>query len=348
MSAITVGDDLIHYEVLGRGRQVVLVHGWVGSWRYWIPTMQQLQSSYRVYALDLYGFGDSSKNPMRYNLEQQVELLSDFLNDLGLPKVALIGHGLGALIGAEYARRYSDRVARMMAISAPLFDPGNLENRVPAGRQVHLTANRDQTAQPNTTDDGDLVSNAATQMSASVQMRKALIEAAKARAAGRQEEDRSVNDMSTIDREEIIGSNHNPLYEHMNGVSPTDLLGRCFKRTEVEYEKLMVDVQKTDNQVINLMSNLFDAGRMLDTMRLLPMPTAILHGTDDNLIQMPNEAVWNYITVDKDNLVPLVLPGVRHFPMLEYNRFFHLVNNFLDAPDITKLELKERWTRRTR
>lgn len=39
MSAISVAGDLVHYEVLGRGRQVVLIHGWVGSWRYWIPTM---------------------------------------------------------------------------------------------------------------------------------------------------------------------------------------------------------------------------------------------------------------------------------------------------------------------
>ena len=41
MSAITIGGDLIHYEVLGRGRPVLLVHGWIGSWRYWVPAMQQ-------------------------------------------------------------------------------------------------------------------------------------------------------------------------------------------------------------------------------------------------------------------------------------------------------------------
>ncbi len=57
MSAITIENDLVHYEVLGRGRPVILVHGWLGSWRYWVPAMQQLSSKYRTYALDLWGFG---------------------------------------------------------------------------------------------------------------------------------------------------------------------------------------------------------------------------------------------------------------------------------------------------
>ena len=43
MSALTLDGDLVHYEVLGRGgRPVILLHGWIGSWRYWIPVMQQL------------------------------------------------------------------------------------------------------------------------------------------------------------------------------------------------------------------------------------------------------------------------------------------------------------------
>ncbi|MEO1290534.1 MAG: alpha/beta fold hydrolase [Chloroflexota bacterium] len=66
MSAITIGGDLIHYEKLGRGRPVILVHGWIGSWRYWIPLMQRLHTSFSVYTLDLIGFGDSSKKAQHY------------------------------------------------------------------------------------------------------------------------------------------------------------------------------------------------------------------------------------------------------------------------------------------
>ena len=63
MSALIVEDEVVHYEVLGRGRPLIFVHGWLGSWRYWIPTMQALSSEYRTYALDLWGFGDSATPP---------------------------------------------------------------------------------------------------------------------------------------------------------------------------------------------------------------------------------------------------------------------------------------------
>ena len=74
-----------------------------------------------------------------------------------------------------------------------------------------------------------------------------------------------------------------------------------------------------------------------------------MQGLDDALLPAPSENVWNYLTNEKEEtLLPILLPGVRHFPMLEYERFTRLVNDFLEVPDISKLEIKERWKRRTR
>ena len=47
MSVVTLESEIIHYEVLGRGRPLFFLHGWVGSWRYWIPTMQAASISFR-------------------------------------------------------------------------------------------------------------------------------------------------------------------------------------------------------------------------------------------------------------------------------------------------------------
>ena len=127
MSALTVESDLVHYEVLGRGRPVIFLHGWLGSWRYWVPTMQQLSMKYRTYALDLWGFGDSGKNALRFGLQSQVDLLFQFYERLGIPKAALIGHSLGAAVALKFARQHPDRVYRMMLISPPLFDMGDAD-----------------------------------------------------------------------------------------------------------------------------------------------------------------------------------------------------------------------------
>ena len=71
MSAIILDGSIVHYEALGRGRPIVFLHGWVGSWRYWINAMQIASTSFRAYAIDLFGFGDTSRDPLRYSLDQQ-------------------------------------------------------------------------------------------------------------------------------------------------------------------------------------------------------------------------------------------------------------------------------------
>ncbi|NJN43388.1 MAG: alpha/beta fold hydrolase [Anaerolineae bacterium] len=86
MSALIIDDEIVHYEVLGRGRPLIFVHGWVGSWRYWIPTMQAASISYRAYALDLWGFGETSKAQSRYSIEDYVTLLDRFLEEMGIAK----------------------------------------------------------------------------------------------------------------------------------------------------------------------------------------------------------------------------------------------------------------------
>ncbi|MGZ9233999.1 MAG: alpha/beta fold hydrolase [Anaerolineales bacterium] len=120
MSAILLDSSIVHYEVLGRGRPVIFLHGWVGSWRYWISAMQVTSTSYRAYALDLWGFGDTAHNTLNYSLEQQAILLDRFLNEMGIGKIALVGHGLGALVGMIFATRFRQSVDRVMAVSCPL------------------------------------------------------------------------------------------------------------------------------------------------------------------------------------------------------------------------------------
>ncbi len=419
MSAITVGSDLVHYEVLGRGgRPVILLHGWLGSWRYWIPTMRQLQLKYRVYALDLFGFGDSSKNPERYTINQQIELLDDFMKQLGIPKAAILAHGLGAHVAIEFAKLYPDKVARMLLVSAPVFDSGDLATRIRPGQKVVLTpptttpptaavtAIPKPTATPNPTQlqtatkppaktiPAHLLNNPAlnsplTSSDATIVSRpkdkdvvpllptddgetEILITAEKSASdptvvsANR---DTIVNPSLVIDRDKLreaaiaiaktSAENEkpnlkakddapNPLRDALN-VSMMDLLGKCFKKSDAEYEKLQADVTKSDNAVLKQCTIGFDAGMMLDTIRLLTMPVVLVHGEDDPLIATPSEAVWDYLTIEKEEQVlPVPMSNVRHFPMLESETFQRLVGMFLETPDISKIELKERWRRRSR
>jgi pimeloyl-ACP methyl ester carboxylesterase len=120
MSAIILDGSMVHYEALGRGRPIIFLHGWVGSWRYWINAMQVASTSFRAYALDLFGFGDSIHDPLRYSLDRQADLVKRFLEEMGIGKVALVGHNLGALVAFSYMKQWPQSVDRMMAINCPI------------------------------------------------------------------------------------------------------------------------------------------------------------------------------------------------------------------------------------
>jgi pimeloyl-ACP methyl ester carboxylesterase len=120
MSAIILDQAIVHYEALGRGRPIVFLHGWVGSWRYWIASMQVASTSFRAYALDLFGYGDTTHDPARYSLDKQASLLTGFLDEMGIGKIAIVGHGLGALVGFYFAIQQPGSVDRIMAVNYPL------------------------------------------------------------------------------------------------------------------------------------------------------------------------------------------------------------------------------------
>ncbi len=121
MSITTVGSNLIHYEVLGRGQPLVFIHGWLGSWRYWWPTMQGLSARHRVFAFDLWGFGDSSKAKNMYTLQAYVEMLDQFVDKLGIATpVTLVGHGLGAAVALRFTKQNAELVDKIVTVSLPL------------------------------------------------------------------------------------------------------------------------------------------------------------------------------------------------------------------------------------
>jgi pimeloyl-ACP methyl ester carboxylesterase len=122
MSAIIIDDGLVHYEALGRGKPLLLLHGWLGSWRYWVPVMEELSVTYRAYAFDLWGFGDSDRRNGKYDIESYVKLLDSFIENLGILHMPLpvVGHSLGAVVALIWAVLNPGRIDRIMAVSMPL------------------------------------------------------------------------------------------------------------------------------------------------------------------------------------------------------------------------------------
>lgn len=89
----------IQYTVAGKGRPLVLIHGFgasIGHWRKNIPALAE--SGYQVFAVDLLGFGGSDKPALDYCLELWQELLRDFWQAHIQQPTVFIGNSIGALL----------------------------------------------------------------------------------------------------------------------------------------------------------------------------------------------------------------------------------------------------------
>ncbi len=120
MSSITTDQGILHYEVHGRGKPVILLHGWLGSWGLWQETMAYLSRSYRTYALDFWGFGESGTKRSTYQVKDFVSLVDQFMEQLGIIRAPLVGHSMGGTVSLSVALRFPERVQRVVIIGSPI------------------------------------------------------------------------------------------------------------------------------------------------------------------------------------------------------------------------------------
>jgi pimeloyl-ACP methyl ester carboxylesterase len=117
---VKLGPATIAYEVAGAGPPVVLVHGLSGSSRWWRRNIGALTPYRRVYVVDLIGFG-ASRARRPFALAEAAGYLTQWLDQLELERVSVVGHSMGGLIAAELAADAPERVDRLV-----LVDPAAL------------------------------------------------------------------------------------------------------------------------------------------------------------------------------------------------------------------------------
>jgi pimeloyl-ACP methyl ester carboxylesterase len=101
---------------------VILLHGWLGSWNYWLSTMEFLRSSYRCYALDFWGFGESDKSAKRSRFEvgDFVALVYEFMDRMGIAAAPLVGHSMGGTVSLMLALKHPERVRKAVVVGSPI------------------------------------------------------------------------------------------------------------------------------------------------------------------------------------------------------------------------------------
>jgi pimeloyl-ACP methyl ester carboxylesterase len=82
----------------------------------WVNNMALLVAGYKVYALDLWGFGYSTREPLDYGFELFVEQVHLLMETLGIEKATLFGHSMGGGTAIAYTVRYPERVHKLVLV----------------------------------------------------------------------------------------------------------------------------------------------------------------------------------------------------------------------------------------
>jgi haloalkane dehalogenase len=114
LSTVEVDGLDIAYRESGAGLPVLLIHGWPTSSFLWRNVMPSIAAHRRVIAVDLPGFGDSSKpTDASYSFRMYERVLDGFLDALGVEQLGLCVHDLGGPIGLYWASQNSARIERL-------------------------------------------------------------------------------------------------------------------------------------------------------------------------------------------------------------------------------------------
>lgn len=117
---------------------LVFQHGWGGSARYWESTARSLASDFDCLLYDLRGFGRSQKvtapqrlvlaepaqtaEELSYELETYAEDLAELLDALGLQRIYLNAHSMGASVATFFLNLYPERVERAILTCSGIFE----------------------------------------------------------------------------------------------------------------------------------------------------------------------------------------------------------------------------------
>jgi pimeloyl-ACP methyl ester carboxylesterase len=109
---VVVDGLMTNFLKAGKGKTIIMLHGWGDDSRTFLPLIEKLKQSYEIYALDLPGFGGTQAPPEAWGLNDYADFLEAWLAKLGLQPFVLIGHSNGGAVAVVTAgkRKVSDKL----------------------------------------------------------------------------------------------------------------------------------------------------------------------------------------------------------------------------------------------
>ncbi|MFV9483940.1 alpha/beta fold hydrolase [Christiangramia sp. ASW11-125] len=118
VKTIKINQETIAYADEGNGdKTLVFVHGLSSNLDSWKKNLQGLTRDYRCIAIDLPGYGKSSRSKTDYSLAEYAKVLNDLVDKMELSNVVLIGHSMGGQIAMHSVLEYPQTYEKLILIA---------------------------------------------------------------------------------------------------------------------------------------------------------------------------------------------------------------------------------------
>jgi pimeloyl-ACP methyl ester carboxylesterase len=107
-----------HFVERGEGSPVILIHGFNLDWHTWSANLDALASHFKVYALDLWGQGLSTREPLDYGFPLFAEQLRLFMDALAIERASLVGHSMGGGTSIVFSLHHRPRVEKLVLLDS--------------------------------------------------------------------------------------------------------------------------------------------------------------------------------------------------------------------------------------
>lgn len=108
----------INYIAEGEGEAIIVLHGWGANIITILSIVNILKDRFKVYALDLPGFGESDEPKGSIGSFEYAEIVKDFMLDEGLSKASFIGHSFGGKLSIIMGSKYPHMINKIVLIDS--------------------------------------------------------------------------------------------------------------------------------------------------------------------------------------------------------------------------------------
>ena len=127
----------VHYSDTGKGRVMVLLHGFLGSHKIWNQYIKKLSKKFRVIAIDLPGHGETPSIGYYHSTELLAQSVKAVLDHIGVRRYIIAGHSMGGYTALAFTELYPENICGLCLIHSTAY-ADTIEKRKDRDRLIKL------------------------------------------------------------------------------------------------------------------------------------------------------------------------------------------------------------------